>query len=176
MRAKFVLMALVLVACPSGVTEQKEASEATQEGRSGSSDGVAITLERLPCFGICPVYKLVIRANHSVEYEGKGFVKLKGAAQARLTPEEFQRIVGAFEKARFSSLEDAYDKRDLSDQATTVLSYSTGSQRKTVRHYHGDASAPEALSRLEREIEVIVGVERWIGSDAERQDNAAEWK
>ncbi len=41
------------------------------------ADDVEITLERIGCMGECPSYKLAIRADGSVSYEGKYYVHAK---------------------------------------------------------------------------------------------------
>ena len=37
-----------------------------------------ITMERTPCHGTCPVYKLTISGNGEVTYEGHNFVEVEG--------------------------------------------------------------------------------------------------
>ena len=39
---------------------------------------------------------------------------------------------------------------------------------KTVHHYHGDHSAPEALTKLEDRFDQIVDIQQWIGTPDER--------
>jgi hypothetical protein len=39
-----------------------------------------------------------------------------------------------------------------------------------VHHYRGDDKAPEALTRLEDEVDALLGTDRWVkGSGAETQ-------
>ena len=44
-----------------------------------------------------------------------------------------------------------------------------GGRTKEVRHYLGDNDAPVALNRIEGSIDQLVHVERWIGTEAERE-------
>ena len=37
-------------------------------------------------------------------------------------------------------------------------------ETKTIKHYHGDFSAPEELTELEDKIDEIVNSEQWINS------------
>ena len=173
------LAVLFLLGCsrhPSEGNLPSAPGAASAHGVQAAGDQVLAAIERGACFGICPVYRLTVRANGVVSYEGTSFVKVKGHAEARLDPGAMARLRNAFAEARFGSFGDFYETATLSDGATTVLSFGEGRQPKTVRHNSGDLSAPRALSELERRMEQLVEVERWIGTDAERIQNVAAWR
>lgn len=134
------------------------------------------SLERGPCYGFCPVYKVSVREDGSVQYQGENFVKVTGPAEAKLDAAAVARLKQAFAKARFASFANAYETRTITDSPTAVVSFGDGKSAKVVRHYRGDHNAPPALTRLEDEIDAIVNIQQWIGTAEERKKDAASWR
>jgi hypothetical protein len=121
-----------------------------------------ITLERTPCHGPCPAYRVTVLGTGEVAYFGEAQVDKPGAHRWRISPRRLDRLAEAFERARYSRLEDSYTNRDFTDApgCLTSVEYEDGSS-KSIDHYHGDPGAPAALTELEDEIDRIVGVERY---------------
>jgi hypothetical protein len=121
-----------------------------------------ITLRRTPCYGPCPVYELTILGTGEVTYLGEAHVARAGAHNWTISGRRLERLAEAFERARYSRLEDRYVSREFTDApgCLTSIEYEDGSS-KSIDHYHGDPSAPDALTELEDEIDRIVGVERY---------------
>jgi hypothetical protein len=125
-----------------------------------------ITLRRTPCQGPCPAYEVTVRGTGEVEYFGEAHVAKAGAHRWKISERRLQRLAAAFERARYSRLEDRYTNREFTDApgCLTSISYEDGSS-KSIDHYHGDPAAPDALTELEDEIDRIVGVERYTEPD-----------
>jgi hypothetical protein len=121
-----------------------------------------ITLRRTPCDGPCPVYELTILGTGEVTYLGEAHVAKAGAHSWRISGRRLERLAEAFERARYSRLEDRYTSREFTDApgCLTSVEYEDGSS-KSIVHYHGDPSAPGTLTELEDEIDRIVGAERY---------------
>jgi hypothetical protein len=121
-----------------------------------------ITLRRTPCDGPCPVYELTILGTGEVTYLGEAHVAKAGAHSWRISGRRLERLAEAFERARYSCLEDRYTSREFTDApgCLTSVEYEDGSS-KSIIHYHGDPSAPDTLTELEDEIDRIVGAERY---------------
>lgn len=135
---------------------------------SGEAGAVLASLERTLCYGACPAYKVTVYADGSVEYVGERYVKLKGRHTGKIGAAEIAAIEAAFEEAKYFELRDAYEKMEVTDNPSVITSYRRGGLTKTVRHYHGDRSAPKSLNTLEDRFDEIVGTERWIGTLQER--------
>lgn len=128
-----------------------------------------ITLQRTPCFGTCPAYKLMIYEDGKVEYEGKDHVKRKGKAEGRITKEELEKLIAEFERIDYLNLADNYtsDSKNCpqiwTDHPTAVTSLNWKGKKKTITHYHGcrGSSVLEQLTALEDEIDQVVKTERW---------------
>ncbi len=133
-----------------------------------------ITLRRAPCCGPCPAYEVRVWGTGEVAYLGEAHVHSAGVHRWRISERRLQRLAEAFKKARYSRLEDSYTSREFTDApgCVTSIEYEDGSI-KTVDHYHGDPSAPKALTELEDEIDRIVGVERYIEQDLPHPPNSA---
>ncbi len=46
---------------------------------------------------------------------------------------------------------------------SAIVTVDDGTRRKTIHHYHGDSSAPQALYTLEDAIDRGAGTAKWIG-------------
>ena len=165
-----ICLALLFPSCTAQRDpETKPTSPPTPSPSVPASPGAPlVTLERTVCNGSCPVYRLAVYADGSVEYYGEFHVKLQGPHTAKLSPEKLSALTAAFEKADYFHLADSYEHYGATCMPTVITSYGDDKRSKTITHYHGDFTAPEALTRLEDEIDRIVGTEAFIGSDAER--------
>lgn len=132
---------------------------------------VMATLERTACYGTCPMYKLTIYRDGSVEYEGEEFVKIQGKATGQITPADVTQLDQLFTGAHYFDLNDAYTDYDVTDNPSAKTSYSSGGKTKTIDHYYGDSDAPGVLVTIEDGIDTIVHVEQFIGTEQERQQN-----
>jgi hypothetical protein len=150
--AAFVVMASATLAL---------ADSTVPEPSSGAS--VMLSLERTACFGRCPIYTVTVLRDGTVRWEGKQFVKVSGKATAKLSAATLAALADAFKRAGYFALADQYENHDMTDGPTAIMSYADGAKKKTIRHYHGDSSAPQKLSQLESRIDELVGTVRWIG-------------
>ena len=123
---------------------------------------VVITLQRGPCFGACPVYKLTVYGDGRVVYQGIRFVGVEGTRTAIINEDKIRQLVNEFHAIDYFSLDDEYLDADATDLPSATTSITLNGQTKTVAHYHGDFSAPEELTTLEDKIDEIVSTERWV--------------
>ena len=130
-------------------------------------DEVVITLERTVCFGICPEYKLTIYGSGTVVYEGKRFVRIEGKRTIAISEEKVRQLLSEFKRIDYYSLDDSYEEFMATDMPSAFTSLTIDGKTKTVRHYHGDFSAPKELTKLEDKIDEIVNSNQWIKSPVE---------
>ena len=122
---------------------------------------VVVTLERTACFGVCPVYKLTIYGDGRVVYEGIRFVRVGGIITTNISEDEIRQLIAEFQKIDYFSLKDSYEQHNATDMPSAFTSLTVDEKTKTVRHYHGDLSAPEELTELENKIDQIVDSDQW---------------
>ena len=125
-------------------------------------EDMVITLERTPCYGFCPVYKLTIGGDGTVVYEGKDFVSIRNREETTISRDEIDQLVKEFKRIDYFSLNDEYTERTITDAPSVITSITLDGKTKTIEHYHGDFSAPEELTELEDKIDEIVKSEKWI--------------
>jgi len=149
----------------------------TSSAVSTGSSFTMITLERTPCFGRCPVYKVSIYGDGTVRYDGKEYVKVKGGQTRIISPEQVRQLRAEFEQASYFSFKENYDTITFTDAPLAITSATIDGRTKRVRHYLGDGTAPRELTVLEERIDEVSGAREWVGtvwksSDAsgQRQD------
>ena len=136
---------------------------------SVSTAGTAVTLERGPCFGTCPVYRVSLAGMAQVGFVGTRFVGRVGTDTSRVAPEVVDRLVRSLDAAGFFALADTYVPDAPAcglyhtDAPTVSITVRASGRDKTVRHDHGCAGAPAELTRLEHLIDSVAGTARWTG-------------
>ncbi len=133
-------------------------------------EDLVIVLERGVCFGPCPAYRLTIKANGSVEFEGMHYVKKKGIVRATISQEGLKRLVAEFEKAKFFTLKDRYLSEEdgcasvVTDQPYVTTSITIAGKTKSIKHYTGCGGLPvlERLTALEDKIDEVVNASQWF--------------
>jgi len=133
---------------------------------AAKSEITAITLERTPCFGACPVYKLTIHRSGRVEYEGKDHVREKGRRTGKISVEDFDKLVRKIDEMNFFGLNDRYDGKNpdgsgvtVTDLPTRKIGVTRDSRTKTVENYfHG----PKDLKELEDLVDELTKSAQWI--------------
>jgi len=130
-----------------------------------------IFLQRGPCFGGCPVYSVTIQADGTVIYQGTRFVEQTGEVRSSISQADLQRLVEAFDEARFFKFKDRYNEprgftcREFRTDAPSVItSITIDGTSKQVNHYTGciGFSREDKLIALEDLIDEVVNTEQWI--------------
>jgi hypothetical protein len=162
-RASAFFILLVFTGC------YREASPTAEPTEEIPRD-LVIVLERGVCYGTCPAYKLTITANGSVEFEGRHYVKKKGAVNATISREQLKRLIAEFEKAKYFTLQDRYvDEKDgcasvETDHPMVDTSITIAGKTKSIKHYTGCQGPPvlEGLTALENKIDEVVNSSQWF--------------
>jgi putative hemolysin len=132
--------------------------------RPGETDPEpVITLERTPCFGFCPVYTLALYGDGWVVYDGRDFVEMTGEHRENIGVEAVNALAEQFVAAGYLEWDDAYTNRDRTDMPSAITSLTVDGRTKRINHYHGDDSAPQALTMLENLVDETANTAQWIG-------------
>jgi hypothetical protein len=110
-----------------------------------------ITLERTGCFGTCPIYKVTLRRDGTISYNGKQYVQLKGAYEGRAYG--FDRMAQLILASGYFKLKDNYTA-NATDLPSAVTSVVANGKRKTIENY-GDFG-PVELWGIEMAIDGIL--------------------
>ncbi|MFC1956146.1 DUF6438 domain-containing protein [Chloroflexota bacterium] len=153
---------LLIIVLPILVILSMTGCAGNQINGAPNLNDLVITLQRTPCFGTCPVYKLTIFGDGKVVYEGKDFVRTRGRAETTISHARIEQLVSEFEKVNYFSLNDKYTERTITDAPSVITSITIDGKSKSIEHYHGDFNAPKQLTELEDEIDAIVNSNQWI--------------
>lgn len=138
---------------------------------------VAMTLERGPCFGFCPVYTVTVRGDGTVQYTGESHVATTGPQTGSVTQDEALALLNEFYRADFMALRPEYreetvaalgpdglvhvESRSPTDMPTQTVTLQLGSWKKTVVDYW---AAPLGLKALEEAIDKAANTQQWVGT------------
>jgi hypothetical protein len=171
MRASLCLAVLLFAACHTARPAAAPAAPPHNEGTmSGAAPTLRASLQRTACYGWCPIYAVEIYSDGRVHYHGERFVKQTGDADGKITSDQLADLDAAFVAAGYLGMKDSYEDYQITDMPSAITSYAKDGVTKTVKHYYGDRSAPDALTKLESDIDRIVNIQQWIGTDDERRN------
>ncbi|HEX6434483.1 MAG TPA: DUF6438 domain-containing protein [Gemmatimonadales bacterium] len=157
---------LVIAAC----APRKSATPTGDRPREAGGDtGAAITLERTPCFGGCPVYRISVSPEGVVSYEGRASVRRVGAATKRIQPQRVSALLSELERGGYFSFAPRYTPaepacgRYATDSPTAITTVTIEDRTHRIEHDYGCGAAPGALVVLERRIDEALGSSEWTG-------------
>ena len=160
---------LVLAAALTACARREPASAPVPDAGPGAAEAPVVTLERTPCFGTCPVYRVAISRGGEVRFNGTQHVAHTGQATATIPPARVDSLLIELEAAGYFEFADAYVMDSpacgmyATDSPTVITSVTRDGQTKTIRHDRGCSAAPRELSRLEQRIDEVAGTARWTG-------------
>ena len=164
--APALTLLLLAAAC---VQRQEVVARGDSIGEAMAADGPAVTLERTPCFGGCPVYRVSVTPGGLVSYQGKANVRHLGAATKQIPPERVRALLSELERAGYFSFATRYTPaeaacgRYATDSPAAITYVRLGDRANRVEHDYGCGSAPGALTVLERRIDEVLGSSQWTG-------------
>ncbi|HMF57119.1 MAG TPA: DUF6438 domain-containing protein [Pyrinomonadaceae bacterium] len=134
-----------------------------------------ISLARTACFGRCPVYEVILRADGTATYIGRRFAPRTGTYKGKISSRDFNKLARLLIARDFFNFEDHYavHATDLPSANTSAL---RGGMRKRVEDYGpgfeesmgrngqpaGRAHAPTGLLEIERAIDAVAVRIKWV--------------
>lgn len=141
-----------------------------------------IVLSRTGCYGSCPSYRVELRGNGDVRYEGEGYALVRGVHRWRVDPARIAPLLEQFRRANYFAL-DGYYIYPVSDMPTFVTRLRIGKQDKMVLNYGGflkpeldeeEAAGwnklalremPRIVSEIENAIDEVSGTASYVSGD-----------
>jgi hypothetical protein len=158
-------LALGLAAC---APRRAAAPAAQQPSDATAAAGPAISLERTPCFGGCPVYTISVSPSGQVTFEGQAHVRQLGTATGQIPQQRVDALLVELERAGYFGFASRYAVsepacgRYVTDLPSAISSATLGGRTKRIEHDHGCGGAPGALAVLEKRIDEVLGSDRWV--------------
>jgi ankyrin repeat protein len=128
---------------------------------------VKITLQRNACYGNCPWYRVEVRGDGSVFYEGKSHVAVKGHHRGLVPRENVLELVKVFEQTDYYSLLDQYSPCPIDTEIQVTSIEIDGRSKQVTSCAAGEIGTPVAVSDLELAIDRLAGSARWTRGNAE---------
>jgi hypothetical protein len=155
-----VLTTAAMVVAAAGCRHPSPASTVAPEP-------VSISLERTPCYGNCPAYVVTLYGDGSVRFTGRDHSATQGDASGHVEPDSVRAINHDLDAFAFGSLADSLTfgsaacPQLIPDLPAAILTRTTGSAIKRVRHHPGCQGAPEALTVIEQRIDAVANTAQW---------------
>ena len=159
-QAALILTAITIVTLPGGGCNRAP--------RPSGQDNATITIERTPCFGKCPVYRLTLRGDGTVVFEGKANTDSTGRFVGRVSPANVAALLRFANEIAYFSFADTYAMGQgcapyIADMPHVITSIALPARTKRVDADHGCAAVPPRLSELESKIDQTAESWRWTG-------------
>lgn len=123
--------------------------EKVSEKSQGQSDTVLLaSIERTPCFGRCPTYKIKIFQSGYVVYDGKQNVTHLGLFETRLPKEQVQQVKEYIVANRIYDLNDEYTNPRIADFPSVITEVNLDGKYKRI--VNTEPRAPESLKAFEK--------------------------
>jgi hypothetical protein len=172
---RLCLVVLALFSTGSYATAQLPA--ASKAGNQVQQNVESITMSQSGCMFQCPAYTVTVKADGSIEFDGKSYVKVKGKSYGSITPDDYEYLVRSLNKLQFWTWKDQYTpgssdcNPSATDQTTVTITATTASSKKQVIFYYGCMKAAPAskVYLLSAIIGEIANTEKWIGARDEKK-------
>ena len=149
MKRFYLLFICVLFAC---VSSKNSTGTKVKEVKKE----LIISLQRTPCYGTCPIYKMEIFSDGSAFYHGERFVDKMGNYAFTVSRETINYILKKAVEIGFFELEDIYTA-NITDLPKTITFIKNGKDEKRVIDYYG---APKALKEFESLVDGCIDYRR----------------
>jgi hypothetical protein len=132
---------------------------------------VVITMDKGACYGKCPVFKLTLKGDGSVSFDGGEYTS--GKHEGKVDPAAVEVLINDANAVNFLGLDDVYSQdtcpNSATDSSTVVSTIRAGGRSKTISHYRGCTSKPNGtegfppgLTEFEEKIINTSGIRKWF--------------
>ena len=166
----FLLPLLALGGCDS--TKNVNSDNGNTNVTPSAPDPVALTYQRGPCLGKCPVYTLTVNEKGEARMTGRKFSKREGDYTQTLSPQAYKDLMQTVKTANMTALENKYDS-GIADAPVVTLTavYADGGKKEiTLR-----GSMPDVLKPVTAAAVNLYEADGWT-EEMPAPDNTQSWK
>lgn len=131
------------------------------------------TLERTPCYGVCPVYDVTVDEKDYLQFRGKQHVAEQGGSVASPLPSgTYKKLREIAAAHQFDAFDAAYPNADNSncprlatDSPSIVVGFLDGGKARTVSVYEGCAQfvGRDRFYAMIAEMEAVLDIDEFVG-------------
>jgi hypothetical protein len=118
-----------------------------------------LTMERTPCMGMCPWYKIEINENGNVKYWGKKDAARIGYYEGTIQKREAKKLLSKFSKKKVLVLNNRYSK-DIADVPMIHYTFNVGKER-TYKKIQQANFGPDFFETYATDIDKALENVRW---------------
>jgi len=122
----------------------------------------SVTVDKSPCFGACPMYKLTVTKEGIANLDAQNFLKnkLKGTYSTKLTEKSTMGLLKELEALDFPKLADRYGNNQITDLPATDLEirYNRNAVKK-IHDYGNNGTA--ALTKFYLYVDSLIYAQQW---------------
>lgn len=122
------------------------------------NDSLFFSIERTPCFGRCPIYKMQVYDSGYSTYEGERFVDNVGSFYAKVSMEKLELIKQRAIEIGYFDLQDKYPSQ-IADFPSVTTSVKIDGRRKEV---YNKQNAPKRLNEFQSFADSVFADVKWI--------------
>lgn len=154
---------------------KKEPNLDVSPSLSAADTSLVASLERGPCRGSCPAYKVEVWADGRVRFDGVRSVATIGMRRGTTTPAAIKQLMKSVAVSEFATADTAYvmDSKGCGSYATDLpvskLTFRVGTKLKTIEHDPGCRNAPRFLKTLEAQVDTAAKSALWIVGNGEKK-------
>ena len=126
----------------------KSKEKAVQLNTTAADTVLLASIERTPCFGKCPTYKVTIYQSGYSVYNGKQNVKNIGLFSTRLEKSKVEEIKNFIEQNKILDMNDEYKNPRIADYPGTFTEASLNGKYKHILEM--DPQAPKQLKDFQK--------------------------
>lgn len=143
----------------STIVPGTETPQQPQYAFKKNTDSLFVSLERTPCFGHCPTYKIEIYYKGYVAYHGYNYVDHVGDFYTKVSKDQLRQLFDNAKEIKFFNFKDSYINTAISDFPTTIVTMQVRGQRKTIIDGHNET--PSELIFFEKMIDDMFKDTQW---------------
>lgn len=151
-----LIAAALIAACGGRFSGLPPAAPTTFIPRSIDS----ISLDHTPCFGLCPVYRYVLRNNGTASLVAAAFLPIRGHYTAPLDTAVFSGLVKKLREKKFFEMSELYAV-DVTDQSSTITSVYSNDRSRRIAVYGAPGNVPRELYDIVTVIEETAAELHW---------------
>lgn len=127
-------------------------------------NSLRIEMARGSCYGPCPVYAIVLHGNGLVEYNGKQFVRVKGAQTTTISKDQLMQVLNELDRVQFFALEDRAFLSCFDVPSIKISIFIDGKAKSVFAQgcmFHSNGPQDQ-FYQAAKKIDSIVNTDQWI--------------